>query len=283
MAGLLKKRKGKAVASSSEGVRFKTPYHEAHYNSKLFARKEISFAPKDIKRVLKLRKDPLPDTASYEERVANKDYRLDHIQEDICIEGGEWVRHKDGRPHYLRRANLEPMTKGWYDFVCRSIMPTTNRSELTVERAILIHSIIIGENINEEEIIAKQFYKFIYKADLSSSLPFPSIIAALCADAKVPAIKNDNLIGQEPAIVGAAMLRTRETRARNPRQEALHNNHHKCNHNHKFTNNKISLQASTLTLMPPCHRFVGGLINNKRKVGGVLRPSTQGWIAWMTS
>ncbi|MED6216670.1 hypothetical protein PIB30_009816 [Stylosanthes scabra] len=259
MAALLKKRKGKVVASSNEGVRFKTPYHEAHYNSKFSARKvlpeliiqvdesilspcafqiqkrkwkkftnpiqalgqnmvkefyanaweldkekrksytyttmvrgkEISFAPKDIKRVLKLRKDPLPDAASYEERVANKDYRLDHIQEDLCIEGGEWVRHKDGR---------------WYDFVCRSIMPTTNRSELTVERAVLIHSIIIGENINVEEIIAKQLYKFIYKMDLSSSLPFPSIIAALCADAKVPSIKNDNLIPQEPAIVGEAML-----------------------------------------------------------------------------
>ncbi|MED6172341.1 hypothetical protein PIB30_049195 [Stylosanthes scabra] len=127
--------------------------------------KEISFAPQDIKRVLKLRKDPLPNVASYEERVAHKNYRLDHVQENLCIEGGEWVRHKDGRPHYLRRADLEPMTKGWYDFVCRSIMPTTNRSELTAEKA-------------------------------------------------VPAIKNDNLIPQEPAIVGAAMLRTRETRAR---------------------------------------------------------------------
>ncbi|MED6181656.1 hypothetical protein PIB30_021248 [Stylosanthes scabra] len=260
MVGLLRKRKGKEVASSSEGARFKTPYHEAHFNSKLSARKilpeliikvdenildpcafqiekrkwemltnsiqavgqnmEISFAPQDIKRVLKLRKDPLPNAASYEERVANKDYRLDHVQEDLCVEGGEWVRHKDGRPHYLRRADLEPMTKGWYDFVCRSIMPTTNRSELTVERAVLIHSIIIGENINVEEIIAKQFYKFIYKTDLASSLPFSSIIAALCADAKVPAIKNDNLIPQEPAIVGAAMLRTRETRARQARQEA---------------------------------------------------------------
>ncbi|MED6152784.1 hypothetical protein PIB30_095285 [Stylosanthes scabra] len=201
---------------------------------------------------------------------------MDHVQEDLCIEGGEWVHHKDGRPHYLRRADLEPMTKGWYDFVCRSIMPTTNRSELTVERAILIHSIIIGENINVEEIIAKQFYKFIYNTDLASSLPFPSIIAALCADAKVPAIKNDNLIPQEPTIVGAAMLRTRETRARQARQEApLHNNHHKCIHKHKSTDNKRSLQVFTLTLTPPCHRFIGGLINNKRKVGGVLKPSTQ--------
>ncbi|MED6174597.1 hypothetical protein PIB30_070505, partial [Stylosanthes scabra] len=117
---------------------------------------------------------------------------------DMCEEDAQWVCHRDGRPHYLRRSDLEPMSKGWYEFVCRSIFPTTNRSELTVERAMLIHSIIIDENINVEEIIAEQIYKFVYKTDISSSLPFPSIIAALCADAKIRAIPNDTLIPQEP-------------------------------------------------------------------------------------
>ncbi|MED6214854.1 hypothetical protein PIB30_107471, partial [Stylosanthes scabra] len=136
----------------------------------------------------------------------------------MCEEGVEWVRHRDGRPHYIRRSDLEPMTKVWYEFVCRSILPTTNRSELTIERAMLIRSIIIGENINVEEIIAEQIYKFIYKADISSSLPFPSIIAALCADARIPAIPDDTLIPQEPPIVAEAMARTREPRAKNARQ-----------------------------------------------------------------
>ncbi|MED6186950.1 hypothetical protein PIB30_071644 [Stylosanthes scabra] len=179
---------------------------------------EISFAPSNIKRVLKLRKDPIPNAPSYHERKANEDFRLDHILYDMCKEGAEWVRHTNGRPHYIRRSDLEPMTKGWYEFVCRSILPTTNRSELTVERAMLIHSIIIGENINVEEIIAEQIYKFIYKTDISSSLPFPSIIAALCANAKIPAIPDDTLIPQEPPIVSEAMTRTREPRAKNPRQ-----------------------------------------------------------------
>ncbi|MED6188810.1 hypothetical protein PIB30_089446 [Stylosanthes scabra] len=265
-----RKRKGKAVSSSNQVIlRFKTLYQEAHFNSKLSARRilpelilqadenvfnpirfqihqrkwekftkpiqavghlmvkefyanawepdkakrkpltytsmvrgtKISFAPSNIKRVLKLKKDPLPDAPSYHERKANKDYRLDHILYDMCEEGAEW-----------------PMTKGWYEFVCRSILPTTNRSELTVERAMLIHSIIIGENINVEEIIAEQIYKFVYKADISSSLPFPSIIAALCADARILAIQDDTLIPQEPPIVAKAMARTRETRAKNPRQ-----------------------------------------------------------------
>ncbi|MED6127705.1 hypothetical protein PIB30_090600, partial [Stylosanthes scabra] len=110
------------------------------------------------------------------------------------------------------------MTKGWYEFVFRSILPTTNRSELTVERAMLIHSIINGENINVEEIIAEQIYKFVYKTDISSSLPFPRIIVALCADARIPTIPDDTLIPQEPPIVAGAMTRTREPRAKNPRQ-----------------------------------------------------------------
>ncbi|MED6121013.1 hypothetical protein PIB30_026086 [Stylosanthes scabra] len=169
---------------------------------------DISFAPKDIKRVLQLRKNPLPNVGSYEERKANKDYRLEEVLECLCLEGREWVRHKDGRPHYLRRNDLEPMAKGWYDFICRSILPTTNRSELTVERAVLIHSIIIGENINVEEIIANQIYNF----------PFPGIIAALCLDSKVTTLKDDTLIFQELPIVGEALVRTREARARNPRQ-----------------------------------------------------------------
>ncbi|MED6149744.1 hypothetical protein PIB30_065540 [Stylosanthes scabra] len=92
--------------------------------------------------------------------------------------GAKWVRHRDGRPHYLRRSDLEPMPKGWYEFI----------------------------------------YKFVYKTNISSTLPFPSIIAALCADAKIPAIPDDTLIPQEPPIVAEAMARTREPRAKNPRQ-----------------------------------------------------------------
>ncbi|MED6152658.1 hypothetical protein PIB30_094130 [Stylosanthes scabra] len=229
-----RKRKEKAVSSSSQVTpRFKTFYHEAHFNATLSARRilpelilqadenvfipikfqihqrkwekftkpiqavghlmvkefyanawepdkakrkpftytssvrgtKISFAPSNIKRVLKLKKDPIPDAPSYHERKANKDYRLDHILEDMCEEGAEWVRHRDGRPHCLRRSDLEPMTK-----------------------------------------------------DISSSLPFPSIIAALCADARIPAIPDDTLIPQEPPIVAEAMARTREVRAKNPRQ-----------------------------------------------------------------
>ncbi|MED6174234.1 hypothetical protein PIB30_067178 [Stylosanthes scabra] len=175
-----RKRKGKAVSSSSQVIpRFKTLYHEAHFNSILSARRilpelilqadENVFNPirfqihqrkwekftKPIQAVGHLMVKEFyanawePDKAK---RKANKDYRLDHILEDMCEEGAEWVRHRDGRPHYLRRSDLEPMTK------------------------------------------------------------------ALCADARIPAIPDDTLIPQEPPIVAEVMARTREARAKNPRQ-----------------------------------------------------------------
>ncbi|MED6175692.1 hypothetical protein PIB30_080755 [Stylosanthes scabra] len=238
---------------------------------------DISFAPSNIKRVMKLRKDPIPNAPSYHERKANKDIRLDHVLEDLCVIGADWVRHKDGRPHYLRRSDLEPMTKGWYEFICRSILPTTNRSELTVERAVLIHSIIIGENINVEEIIADQIYKFVYKTDVSSSLPFPSIIAALCADAKIPAILDDTLIPQEPPIVGVAMTRTREARARNPRQARQatppqqeppqEQQQPQFQHQQDFPPNFYTHFDASY----PCPKSIGGLTNNKKKIGRSLR------------
>ncbi|MED6178283.1 hypothetical protein PIB30_106063 [Stylosanthes scabra] len=140
-----RKRKGKVVATSSNQAspRFKTLYHESHFNSMLSARRilpelilqadEDIFAPIryqihnrkwekftkpiqavlcNIKRVLRLKSDPYPNAPSYEERKANKDYRLEHILEDMCEEDAQWVRHRDGRPHYLRRSDLNPMSKG---------------------------------------------------------------------------------------------------------------------------------------------------------------------------
>ncbi|MED6190863.1 hypothetical protein PIB30_110150, partial [Stylosanthes scabra] len=148
-------------------------------------------------------------------------------------------------------------------------------ASLTIERAMLIHSIIIGENINVKEIIAEQIYKFVYKTDISSSLPFPSIIVALCADAKISAIPDDTLIPQEPPIVAEEMARTREPRAKNPRQATLLNNNHKSNINKNF------LQVSTLIWTPPCPKSIGDLTNNKKRIGRALRPSTQGWTKWM--
>ncbi|MED6202300.1 hypothetical protein PIB30_103947 [Stylosanthes scabra] len=85
-------------------------------------------------------------------------------------------------------------------------MPTTNRSELIVDRAVLIHSIMIGEDIRVEEIIVDQIYKFVNKKNIRSKLAFPGIIAFLCREAKVK-VPGDTFIPQEPGIDAEAMAR----------------------------------------------------------------------------
>ncbi|MED6123068.1 hypothetical protein PIB30_045812 [Stylosanthes scabra] len=149
--------------------------------------------------------------------------RLDEVIACLCVEGAQWVRHPDGRRHFLRRTNLQPMARGWYEFVCRSIMPTTNCSEVTMEQAILIHAIIIGEDIQVDEIIAEQMYKFVNKTNIRSKLPFPSVISLLCKEAKA-SIPGDTLIPQEAPICGEVIGRIRgprEPRQNPPREQEV--------------------------------------------------------------
>ncbi|MED6223341.1 hypothetical protein PIB30_073057 [Stylosanthes scabra] len=145
---------------------------------------DISFSPEAIHKVLNLRSKPIPNTISYHERKAQNDVRPDDVLRELCVEGAQWVLHDDGRHHFLRRTDLKPMARGWYEFVIRSIMPTGNRSEVNVERAVLIHSIITGEDIQVDEIIAEQTYKFVNKIGIRTKLPFPGVIQHLCNKAK---------------------------------------------------------------------------------------------------
>ncbi|MED6224432.1 hypothetical protein PIB30_083942 [Stylosanthes scabra] len=249
MAGLLRKRKGKAPASTSEAPQFKTLYYESHSN-KFFAAREVipeirikidDDALTPISAQINLRKwqrltkpfltvgyslvrefyanawrdTPLSNAASYHDRKANNNLRLDEVLACLCVEGAQWVRHPDGRPHFLRMTDLQPMARGWYEFVYRSIMPTTNCSEVNVEQAVLIHAITIGEDIQVDKIIAEQMYKFVNKTNTRSKLPFPSVIGLLCKEAKVT-ILGDTQIPQEDPLDGVTTGRVRGPRE--PRQ-----------------------------------------------------------------
>ncbi|MED6177031.1 hypothetical protein PIB30_093896 [Stylosanthes scabra] len=90
--------------------------------------KKINFFLGEIHNVLNLRKKPLPNVASYHDRKNENDLRMNDILRDLCVLGAQWVMHDDGRPHFLRRTDLQLMARGWYEFVTRSIIPTTNQS-----------------------------------------------------------------------------------------------------------------------------------------------------------
>ncbi|MED6116562.1 hypothetical protein PIB30_101396 [Stylosanthes scabra] len=166
-----RKINGKVVSSSSQVTpRFKTLYHEAHFNSKLSARRILP------------------------ELILQAD---EHVFSPIRFQIHQRKWEKFTKPI---QAVGHLMVKEFY--------ANAWEPDKAKRKPLTYTSMVRGTEI----------YKFVYKADISSSLPFPSIIAALCADARIPAIPDDTLIPQEPPIVAEAMARTREPRAKNSRQ-----------------------------------------------------------------
>ncbi|MED6201033.1 hypothetical protein PIB30_091072 [Stylosanthes scabra] len=89
-------------------------------------------------------------------------------------------------PIQLRRQDLTPVARGWAEFIIYSMIPTGNKSEITVARAVLIHSIIKGHDVRVEELIADNITMLAEGVQGRSKLCFPSTIYRLCKEAGVP-------------------------------------------------------------------------------------------------
>ncbi|MED6197440.1 hypothetical protein PIB30_056506 [Stylosanthes scabra] len=111
--------------------------------------------------------------------LGNQD--LDDVIRDLCVEGLVWALGARNNPLYLKRSNLNSIERGWHEFVIQNIMPTTNQSEVTIKRAVLIHYIMHGQEVRVEKIIVDAMMNIINKIYTSKPpLAFPNIIACLC-------------------------------------------------------------------------------------------------------
>ncbi|MED6189132.1 hypothetical protein PIB30_092811 [Stylosanthes scabra] len=87
---------------------------------------------------------------------------------------------------FLRRQELNPVARGWHEFSIHSLIPSSNRSEIPVIRAILIHCIMRGEDVRAEDIIADKIVRMVQGIKEKGKLGFPSTIYKLCKEAGVP-------------------------------------------------------------------------------------------------
>ncbi|MED6151434.1 hypothetical protein PIB30_082450 [Stylosanthes scabra] len=89
-------------------------------------------------------------------------------------------------PIQLRRQELNPIARGWHEFSIHSLIPSSNKSEIPVIRAILIHCIMRGEDVRAEDIIADKIVRMAQGIKEKGKLGFPSTIYKLCKEASVP-------------------------------------------------------------------------------------------------
>ncbi|MED6165445.1 hypothetical protein PIB30_099615 [Stylosanthes scabra] len=147
--------------------------------------KEIDFSPANIRRVMRF-KEATPRAENNYDNWQSVDQQLDEVLRDLCIPGATWKMGKgrDPKPIQLRRQELFPLARGWQEFIIHNIFPTGNKFEVTTARAILIHSIIKGDDIRVENLIADTIILIAQGLSGKGKLGFPSTIYKLCKDAK---------------------------------------------------------------------------------------------------
>ncbi|MED6124191.1 hypothetical protein PIB30_056754 [Stylosanthes scabra] len=147
---------------------------------------EIDFSPTTIRRVMRFKEDTPGAENNYDYRQ-KYDQQLDTVIRELCIEGATWKMSKgrNPRPIQLRRPDLFPVARGWQEFIINNIIPTSNKSEITVARAVLIHCIMKGENVRAEELIADNIAIIAQGLGGNCQLGFPSTIYKLCKEAGV--------------------------------------------------------------------------------------------------
>ncbi|MED6113721.1 hypothetical protein PIB30_073490 [Stylosanthes scabra] len=132
---------------------------------------------------------------------------------DLCIPGATWrlSSSQPAQPIQLRRVELTPLAHGWHEFIIHSIIPTDNKSKITIARAISIHSIIKGKEVRAEELIADNIAVLAQGMHGKGKLAFPSTIYKLCKDAQVPLyeFRRTKLIPQDKPITARLMETTR--------------------------------------------------------------------------
>ncbi|MED6164965.1 hypothetical protein PIB30_095188 [Stylosanthes scabra] len=179
---------------------------------------------KNIRRVMRFKAEVEGGRTDFETRKAH-DQQVDNVLANLCMPGATWKLSTGQQrvPIQLRRQELNPLARGWHELSIHSLIPSSNRSEIPVIRAILIHCIMNGEDLRAEEIIADKMVRMTQGIKEKCKLGFPSIIYKLCKDAGVPLreFRRTKKIPAEKPITARRMESTRLPR--NPQNQPQDN------------------------------------------------------------
>ncbi|MED6201167.1 hypothetical protein PIB30_092266 [Stylosanthes scabra] len=182
----------------------------------------VDFSPENIRTVMRFRAQVQGVTTDFETRKEH-DQQLDRVLADLCMPGATW-KLSTGQlrvPIQLRRQELNPVARGRQEFSIHSLIPSSNRFEIPVIRAILIHCIMRGEDVRAEDIIADKIVRMAQGIKEKGKLGFPSTIYKLCKEAGVPLreFRRTKKIQAEKPITARRMESTRLPRPVQRRQQ----------------------------------------------------------------
>ncbi|MED6199612.1 hypothetical protein PIB30_077560 [Stylosanthes scabra] len=107
----------------------------------------VNFSPEKIRSVIRFKAQVEGARTDFETRKEH-DQQLDRVLADLCMHGATWKLSTGQQrvPIQLKRQELNPIARGWHELSIHLLIPSSNRSEIPVIRAILIHCIMNGED-----------------------------------------------------------------------------------------------------------------------------------------
>ncbi|KAH1063677.1 hypothetical protein J1N35_028664 [Gossypium stocksii] len=111
-----------------------------------------------------------------------KPENLHEILEKLTIPGSKWTVSKQ-RIHTCRREYLTPLVKVWFYFIRFILMPSSNGTTISLERMVLLYSILTRKTIDVGKIILTEIQNYVVRR--SGLAYFPFTITILCLKAKI--------------------------------------------------------------------------------------------------
>jgi hypothetical protein len=160
--------------------------------------KKVSFHDKIINQLFGLKNY---EQCSFEARKA-KGSNIDHqeIHSTLCRPETNWVRKKDGRPLKLRTSDLTSNARAWATFVLHTLLPCSNASDLTIQKASLLTAIIKGERVNVGRLLADDLWSTANCSSPTSHINHASLISKLCERVRVYPERNEEMVVPSVAI-----------------------------------------------------------------------------------
>ncbi|MED6187608.1 hypothetical protein PIB30_078030 [Stylosanthes scabra] len=159
---------------------------------------------------------------TFQRRMTLEIQDLDAVIGDLCNPNARWACGAGGVPQHLKKRDLVPLARGWHEFTIHAILPTTNKSKVTLKRAILIHAIMKGQEVRAERLIEEHIFEIVTSLHLDKPpLAFPNIIARLCEAANVP-IEPDVPIPTARPIIISVMQNIRYPRQQPQQHQQFH-------------------------------------------------------------
>ncbi|KAH1073027.1 hypothetical protein J1N35_025355 [Gossypium stocksii] len=110
-----------------------------------------------------------------------KPENLQEILEELTILVSKWTVSKQGI-HTCRREYLTPLAKVWFYLIRFSLQPSSHGTTISLERMVLLYSILTGKTIDVGKIILREMWNCAVRRSGPSYFPFT--ITIMCFKAK---------------------------------------------------------------------------------------------------